>query len=219
MRYHVFIDFDGTVTVEDVGYKFFKVFTRGRAEDIVEKYRHGQVSAVECLQSECDIFNQEPAPADKVKEFIESQQLTPGFIEFVDFCRSENIRISVLSAGFDFYIEPILKKYNLEHLEVLSNRAIIKNGRIYPEFVYYEKSVCPECANCKGERIRQITGNGVVSVFIGDGHSDNHGAEASDIVFAKDHLAQYLDHKEIKYFRYADFFDVLGRLRRILEEN
>lgn len=219
MKYHVFVDFDGTVTVEDVGYKFFKVFTHGRTEDVVQKYHRGEITAIECLQSECHIFNQNPAPADQVKEFIESQQLTAGFIEFVNFCRAGDIRLYVLSAGFDFYIDPILKKYGLDHLEVLSNRAIVKNRRIYPEFIYYEKSVCSVCANCKGARIKQLTGKGEVSVFVGDGHSDSHGAETASIVFAKGYLAQYLDQKGIKYFRYIDFYDVIDKFRKIFKRS
>jgi 2-hydroxy-3-keto-5-methylthiopentenyl-1-phosphate phosphatase len=215
LNYHIFLDFDGTVTLEDVGYNFFKVFAKGRAEDIVRKYRSGEINAVNCLKSECDIYNEYPAPVAQVKEFIGSQKLTPGLREFIEFCRFKNFKITIISAGFDFYIEPILYKHGFSDIEVLSNHTIIKNGRIHPEFIYYDENTCFECANCKGARIKELTADDEISVFIGDGHSDHHGAEAADIVFAKSFLASYLDKANVDYIRFDDFFEVMKALENI----
>jgi len=216
LKYHVFVDFDGTVTTDDVGYSFFKVFARGKAEEVVKKYRHGQITAVECLKGECDIYNEYPAPMLEVKRFIGRQQLTPGFTEFVSFCRRRDYRLTIISAGFDFYIDPILGKNGLADIEVLSNKTIIKNGRIYPEFVYYDEKSCRRCSNCKGLRIKEMTEPGEISIFIGDGHSDDHGAEAADIVFAKKFLAQYLENIQKDYLPFETFHDVIDKLATFL---
>jgi 2-hydroxy-3-keto-5-methylthiopentenyl-1-phosphate phosphatase len=217
LKYHVFVDFDGTVTVDDVGYSFFKHFAKGMAEPVVQKYHRGEIGAVECLQTECDIYNAYPAPVKEIREFIQAQMVTPGFKEFVEFCKSEDIKLTILSAGFDFYIEPILSRYGLAHLDVLSTPTFIKNGRIYPEFVYYNENICPDCANCKGERIRELSSPDEISVFIGDGHSDNHGAEQAELVFAKSYLADYLDKIKKSYIRYSDFFDVIRELDKMVK--
>jgi 2-hydroxy-3-keto-5-methylthiopentenyl-1-phosphate phosphatase len=213
---HAFVDFDGTVTVEDVGYHFFKRFAQERAENVVMRYRQGEIGAVECLQTECDVYNDYPAPAREVREFISSQKLTEGFLQFEAYCRENSINLTILSAGFDFYIRPILKKYGLEHLEVYSTPTFIKNGRIYPEFIYYDKDICPVCANCKGARIQQLTAPDESSVFIGDGHSDSHGAEKADLVFAKSFLADYLKKQNAAFDSFENFHDVISGLSKFV---
>ncbi|MCP4580328.1 MAG: HAD-IB family phosphatase [candidate division Zixibacteria bacterium] len=215
MKYHVFIDFDGTITEKDVGYDFFKHFAKGMAEPVVQRYRNGEIGAVECLQKECDIYNEYPAPAREVKDFIRSQKVSAGFREFVDFCQSHDVRLTILSAGFDFYINPILNDLGLSHLDVLSTPTFIKHGRINPEFIHFDEAICPGCANCKGERIKELTVADEFPVFIGDGHSDSHGAEQAKLVFAKSFLAEYLEKHKIEYIYYNDFFDVINEFRRL----
>ena len=70
-KFHAFVDFDGTVTLNDVGYEFFKKFTSGRIEETVRKYRSGQISAIECLQYECDIYNENPVSIGEIERFID----------------------------------------------------------------------------------------------------------------------------------------------------
>jgi len=217
LKYHVFVDFDGTVTVNDVGYSFFKHFARGMAEPVVQRYHRGEISAVQCLQTECDIYNAYPAPAREVRDFIKGQTVTPGFKEFDEFCKLKNIKLTILSAGFDFYIKPILNRYGLDHLDVLSTPTFIKNGRIHPEFVYYNENICSDCANCKGERIKELSLPDEISAFIGDGHSDNHGAEQANLVFAKSYLADYLDKINKAYIKYNDFFDIIKKFKRLVK--
>ncbi len=217
MSYHVFVDFDGTITKEDVGYRFFKLFAEGRAESIVQKYRRGEASAIECLQTECDIYNENPSPISKVNDFIDSREITEGFGEFIDYCKSAGYKLTVLSAGFDFYIKRILARLDLDGVEVYATPTRVENNMLYPEFIYYDESVCPRCVDCKGEKIRRLLAADDISVFIGDGHSDNHAAEQADIVFAKSFLAEYLDSKKIKYFPFNNFHDIIKSFRRELD--
>jgi len=219
VKYHAFVDFDGTVTAEDVGYNFFKRFTFEKTEDVVRKYRNGEISAIECLKTECDIYNENPAPAKEVREFINSQKLTAGFKQFVEYCQANQIKLTVLSAGFDFYIDRILKNNGLEQLDVYVTPTVLKNGRINPEFIYYDEKVCRQCSNCKGERIKQLAAPDAVSVFIGDGHSDWHGAQNADVVFARSFLARYLDKKNIYYQSYRDFFDIISGFQKLLRSD
>jgi 2-hydroxy-3-keto-5-methylthiopentenyl-1-phosphate phosphatase len=219
LNYHIFLDFDGTVTTDDVGYTFFKVFAEGKAEDIVKKYREGEITAVECLQGECNIYNEYPVAAAQVRQFILSQSLTAGFKEFVEYCQKNKFRLTIISAGFDFYIMPILEQNGLDGLEVLANKTTIKNGRIYPDFIYYEEKTCRRCSNCKGLRIDELTKPGEIAVFIGDGHSDDHGAEAADLVFAKSFLAEYLNQAKIDFIPFDDFFDIIRKFEKLLLMN
>lgn len=215
MKYHIFLDFDGTITTIDVGYTFFKVFAHGKAEDVVRKYRQGVITAVDCLKGECDIYNEYPASAASVREFINSQKITAGFTDFVSYCKSQNYPVTIISAGFDFYIQPILDKHGVADIEYLANATTIKNGRIYPQFTYYEPELCERCSNCKGLRIKELKKPEEISVFIGDGHSDFHGARAADIVFAKSFLADDLREAEVDYYKFDTFHDIIEKLEKL----
>lgn len=219
MKYHIFLDFDGTITTIDVGYTFFKVFAQGKAEDVVRQYRQGTITAVECLQGECDIYNEYPAPAARVREFINSQKITDGFLEFVAYCKTNGYPLTIISAGFDFYIKPILEKCGTKDIEYLANATTIKNGRIYPEFTHYVPESCFRCSNCKGLRIKELKKPGEISIFIGDGHSDFHGARAADIVFAKSFLAEDLRVAKIDYYHFDTFHDILATLKKLIPQN
>jgi 2-hydroxy-3-keto-5-methylthiopentenyl-1-phosphate phosphatase len=219
LKYHIFLDFDGTITTIDVGYTFFKVFAQGKAEEIVKQYRQGTISAVECLQGECDIYNEYPAPATQVREFINSQQLTDGFAEFIAYCRKHDLQLTIISAGFDFYIKPILEKNGLANIEYLANATTIKNGRILPEFTHYNRDECARCSNCKGLRIKELKKADEISIFIGDGHSDFHGARAADIVFAKSFLADDLREAGMDFIPFDSFFDVINELEKLNFKN
>ena len=217
MKYHVFVDFDGTVTVEDVGYNFFKKFAHGKAEPVVRKYHRGEIGAVECLQAECDIYNAYPAPSKEIKKYIKQQKICDGFTDFIEFCRKNEIKVTILSAGFDFYIKPILDDLGLKDLDLFMTPTVIKHGRIYPDFIWYDESVCPTCANCKGQRIKELTTPDEIPVFIGDGHSDNHGAEKAKLIFAKSYLADHLKKHGIDYIPYKDFFDIIEKFGSYLK--
>jgi len=214
-RYQLFIDFDGTITENDVGYEFFKRFTHGKTEAKVRMYRNGEINAIEVLQYECDIYNENPASESEVSEFINSQKIRAGFQDLVKFARHSRLNLTVLSAGFDFYIKPIMKRFGFDSIDVLATPTIISDRKLYPDFVHFNESECSRCSNCKGYQIRRLLQPDHKSIFIGDGHSDFHGALASDIVFARSFLAEMMADQDKRYLLYKDFFDIVKHLRKL----
>jgi 2,3-diketo-5-methylthio-1-phosphopentane phosphatase len=206
--YNIFIDFDGTVTTQDVGYRMFKKFTGGKTQPVVDKYRRGDVNSYTCLKAECDIWNQSPPAENEVQAYLIQQKINPGFREFTATLRKENIGHYILSEGFDFYIDRILSSNGFSKLQRITNRARYENCKIIPEFPYMAVG-CGECSNCKGYHIRKLTDSKTAAVFIGDGHSDFHGAESADMVFAKSFLKKSLDKIGRNYFEYVNFYDIL----------
>jgi len=212
-RFDLFIDFDGTITENDVGYEFFKRFTHGKAELKVRLYREGKIDAVEVLQHECDLYNESPARESEVDKFIADQKIRPGFSEFVQYSKTANMNITVLSAGFDFYIKPILASHGFGDLKLLATPTRVIDGRLFPEFIHHDKTVCARCANCKGHQISKLLRQGHESIFIGDGHSDYHGALAADIVFARSFLAEMLNCQNRQFYLYDNFCDIINALK------
>ena len=207
-KYIFFLDFDGTITTADVGYEMFKKFTDGRTQTIVDEYRKGEVNSYACLNTECDIWNESPPNEKEVIDFIEMQGISKGFKNFCDLLQENGIKSYVVSEGFEFYIDRILDYNGLSNLAKITNMAVFSKGIITPEFPYRGKG-CGECSNCKGYHIKRLMNLRSSAVFIGDGHSDIHGAAAADIIFAKSFLRESLDYAGRYYFQYVDFFDII----------
>lgn len=214
-EYVVFTDFDGTITTRDVGYEMFRKFTAGKTQPIVDKYRRGEVNSYICLKTECDIWNQSPPPENEVHAYLKRQEITPGLIEFTATLQKDNISHYILSEGFDFYIDMILSSNGFSDLRRITNRGGYENGKILPEFPYMAAG-CGECSNCKGFHIRRLTDPKTAAVFIGDGHSDFHGAESADMVFARSFLRESLEKIGRNYFEYDNFYDIIKIWKIIL---
>ena len=214
VKYKIFIDFDGTITCKDVGYELFRKFTDGATEPLVQRYRSGEVNSIECLTGECEIWNSKRPAVQDVEEFLDTQSLAPGFAGFLSLLEELELAPTILSEGFDFYIDRILKKNDLGHIKRITNKAAYTDVHLTPEFPFAGLG-CGECSNCKGHHIRTLRPADFSAVFIGDGHSDLHASVSADILFAKSHLAEILTQKGEHFIPYGDFEDVVLRLRDI----
>lgn len=210
----VFCDFDGTVTERDVGYWLFHHFSGGKNEMFVPAWKEGKLSSRELLTKEAELINVSPT---QFYDYLNSFELSPGFIEFERLCRIQAIPLFILSDGLNLYIDHIFARFNLTHLAVRSNRGYLESNGIRIEFPYKSTS-CPRCGNCKKDRIIELRAElppTSKTVLIGDGLSDACAAQVADIVFAKKDLARYCQTFGISYNTYQNFFDVTAQLRKL----
>lgn len=203
----VFCDFDGTVTLDDVGDAFFTKFSNGKAQDEISKWETGEIDSRELFLREIKMINVTPNEFDL---FLRKQKVDSFFKQFVKFCDQNKIPISILSDGMDIYIDPILAWNQLDHLTVYSNK-LRWNGsnKLEAEFPYY-KDTCGRCANCKGAHLRKIKKENDYIVFIGDGFSDVCAVPEADKIFAKSSLAAYCSKNRIQFKPFTSFNDVLS---------
>jgi 2-hydroxy-3-keto-5-methylthiopentenyl-1-phosphate phosphatase len=215
-KYSVFIDFDGTITKNDVGYEMFRKFTHAATEPMVQQYREGILNSHDCLSGECDIWNKYSPAINEVYAYLDNQELAPGFKEFLAYLSSNNLTPTILSEGFSFYIDKFLSSHNLSQLERITNLATFIDGKLTPNFPYY-KLGCDQCSNCKGYHIRRLRPPYSSAIYIGDGHSDLHGSLAADIVFASSFLIEILEESKKYFIPYENFRDIVDQLKTIFE--
>lgn len=210
-QFKIFIDFDGTITRNDVGEEIFRKFL---AEDItnkiVEDLLAGKISARVCWEKLCESV---PAINEKeFDEFIHSQEVDSSLHRFIDYCEKNGFQIFVLSDGFDYYIEKILKREKLNQLKFYSNRLVLtEDGKLIPSFPYYNID-CASSANCKRNHIIENSSEEDFTVYIGDGISDNDAIQYVDFIFAKSGLLKFCEVQRITYFPFKNFDDVISRL-------
>jgi len=216
-QFKIFLDFDGTITKNDVGEEIFiKILKADILKKIVDDLLTDKISSRECWESLCE----SASVADKYEfdNIILSQEIDPTLNRFVEYCETNGFDLFVLSDGFDYYIEKILKRENLDHLKVFSNKLILNDeGKLIPSYPYYNAD-CRSSANCKRNHIIENSGEDDYTVFIGDGSSDIDAIRYVDFIFAKDDLLKYCEVQRITYFPFRNFDDVILRMNELLSK-
>lgn len=210
-QFKIFLDFDGTITKNDVGEEIFKKFLKDEIVDvIVDQLLNGKISARECWEKLCSSTS--GIKKSEFDEFIYSQQVDLTVHRFVEYCQAKNYELFILSDGFDYYIEMILKREKLNHLKYYSNRLLFSDeGSLVPSFPFYN-SDCKCSANNKKNHIIENSSEEDFTVFVGDGISDNDAIQYVDFIFAKSDLLKYCEAQRITYFPFKNFDDVISRL-------
>jgi 2-hydroxy-3-keto-5-methylthiopentenyl-1-phosphate phosphatase len=217
---NIFIDFDGTITTQDVGDAMFETFGGRKCLDFIGEYRDGDISAVECFRRECA----ECTGTDKnaLDTFLDSQKIDSTFSEFLEFCSTNKFQYFVLSDGMDYYIDRILSRHQITGVSYFSNHLdlVPMNGdskiMFQPSFPFTDET-CDRCACCKRNKMLTLSADEDVIIYIGEGYSDRCPVRYADIVFAKDELLNYCRRENISYFEYRTFADVMTRLKSMAE--
>jgi 2,3-diketo-5-methylthio-1-phosphopentane phosphatase len=214
-RFKIFLDFDGTITRNDVGEEIFKKFLSSDiADKIISDLLNDRISSRECWESLCNALP--PINQKELNEFILSQEVEPTLKRFLEFCQLHKMNVYILSDGFDYYIDKILIREKLSHLKTYSNNLIVsKDGKLIPSFPFYNAD-CKSTANCKRNHILENSSEDDYTVFIGDGNSDKDPIQYVDFIFAKDDLLKFCEVNRITYFPFKNFDDVTEKLTELL---
>ena len=211
----VFVDFDGTITLEDVGESIFKKFGETeKVKRIIEDLLSDKISSRQCWDELCDsVDNINKAELDK---FIDLLDVDPTFIPFVKFCSENKIDMVVLSDGFDYYIDRLFNKAGLTGLKYYSNKLFVDDkGILKAEYPYFDVD-SPTSANCKKNHIINHSSDDEYTVYIGDGNSDKEAAQFCDFIFAKDGLARFCSIERISFYPFKNFTEVQNKLTELM---
>ena len=213
-KFKVFVDFDGTITKFDVGEAIFREFgSAAETDKIVADLIINKITARKCWELLFATIKQ--IDVVKFDEFIDSMNIDTTFHQFHNYCCVKDIDIFVLSDGFDYYINRILKKENLNHVKLFANKLIINaKNELVPSFPYFDIE-CQTSANCKRNHILNNSGDEEFTVYIGDGNSDKYSTQFCDFIFAKDYLLKYCEKERITFFPFKNFDDIIVRLESL----
>jgi 2-hydroxy-3-keto-5-methylthiopentenyl-1-phosphate phosphatase len=206
--YIVFVDFDGTVTTEDT---LVGALRRSVSEDEYrERYDdllHGRTTLSRVLR---EAF--EKTPSAKIAEFVEYVQTVPireGFSDFLDAMRDLGIPVVILSGG----LRPMIEK----RIGVYRDRILDIHGVDVDTSGTFMRLISPH-----DDGVELLNKEAVMrkyeyrkSICIGDSHSDISMSRASDIVFARDFLAECMEKSGRDFFRWDSFNDVTDKLKGI----
>lgn len=213
----VLSDFDGTVTLRDTGWVVFDALGLKEAWDWEYRWRDGEISSMECLAGQWGLVD---VPREELLEIVDNAGLDEAFGEFVKRARAAGAEVVVLSDGLDFYLDRMLARVGFsicpEDPEPGDDSCLtryVNHGEFTEEGIQitfpHRDADCDLCGNCKSAHLERLRRCFERVIYIGDGYSDRCPAERSDLVFAKDHLAQLLDEKGLLYLPFESFDDII----------
>lgn len=206
-NFKIFVDFDGTITREDVGASFFTEFGDNNAVfaiigDIMNKTISGREGWDKLFATLRKVSREE------YSNFVHKFEIDSSFHQFIGMCEENNFEVTILSDGFDLYLEKILKREGLERLKFFSNHLVQnEEGNFTYSFPFTDEE-CDRCANCKRNHLINSTSDDDFTVFIGNGISDQCPAQYCDFIFAKDSLLKFCEKERISYYPYSNFNQV-----------
>ena len=172
--YIILCDFDGTITLEDTVVPVLEQFAIGDWEKYDSFLSKGQIDLHECMQKQFEMIQ---ASIPTIISSMGSFAIRPGFVQFVSFCLSQEIKVVIVSAGLNFIIRSVLSQNNLD-LPIVA--AKIRDERFQLEFpsLHY-----PDSIDFKVDQVKFYQAQQKKVIFIGDGNSDLQGARQADLVF------------------------------------
>jgi 2,3-diketo-5-methylthio-1-phosphopentane phosphatase len=152
-------------------------------------------------------------------DFVDRIDIDETFAGFMREVEKSGVEVSIVSDGFDFYIERIMKKHGFEYLAHYSNDLYFDTAENMVLHFGNQNPECVQCANCKKFVMDEKRRESDFVIYIGNGLSDRCAAEHADLVFAKDSLLNHCEKAGIDYVSYKSFDDIIKYLaeNRIIE--
>jgi 2,3-diketo-5-methylthio-1-phosphopentane phosphatase len=185
-RITLVLDFDGTLTLRDIGHAVCKHFLDEEARlPPIAAWMRGELSLGE---AQAQIWPRVRAPEAEVLAYVaEVGTLRAGVDELLSTARERGWHVVIASGGFDFYLRHLLgERLRVDPApELISNRGRFGASGIEVQFPHVDPS-CRTCAVCKGvvlDRLRQRHPQRPL-IFVGDGLTDRCAMGRADRLFA-----------------------------------
>jgi 2,3-diketo-5-methylthio-1-phosphopentane phosphatase len=210
-KFCVRVDFDGTITRRDSTKLLLEHFAGAAWRAVEDEWEAGLIGSAECLARQVALLRLTP---EKYDRFARSVEIDPSFAEFVNWCRTNAVPVTVVSDGLDRTIATVLSRAGLD-IEFSANHLEWRGGdRWTISFPSTHEGCGAFCANCKCQYADP--GDGKINILIGDGRSDFCIARRSDLVLAKASLLDYCRNKRLRHIEFTGFADATAHLAGLL---
>lgn len=204
-------DFDGTVTRNNLSVLLRERFAPDPWRKIDADYLDGKltVESSNILQ-----FSMIVQPRTELEAFVrEHIDVRAGFIDFVRYCRMQDVPFVIVSSGLDFYIEAALDSIGLADVELHCAQTTFGDDGIHVR--YADPEGRPIDSGFKLRHLEWLRQRGGNVVYLGDGQSDLESARQADHVFATDYLWEKLK-DDPRCHAFDDFHDVIRQMPGLL---
>ena len=208
----VICDFDGTITKVDSINEFLNRFADKKWLEIEAGWIEGKISTIDAMKQQFGMIK--GMTNKKLDEFFESIEIDEHFNNFCKYAEQNNIKVIILSDGFKYFIDRIIKKYKIEtEIEIDSKEFKYEKGEFIMNFPNKKSNCKKNAGTCKCYFVEKFKKLYETVYYVGDGPSDYCTADKVDFLFAKNRLSEYCKNKNIPFIYYNDFNEVIKNVR------
>ena len=207
------IDFDGTVTEEDVSFLLLDTYVGPAWREYLKEYSSGKISVGAFNKK---VFAMMQADRKTMTDLVLTSprvKIRPGFRELIDYCKKKVFKIVIVSNGLEFYIEAILKSQGVDGLEIHAAENVFYPGGTNVRYVGPDGREVD--TGFKEAYTAALCKQGFNVIYLGNGTSDIYPARLALHVFACDDLLQKCKEEKLKHYAFKDFFEVVKELEKL----
>ena len=213
MKTAIQIDFDGTISVEDISFMLLDEYAGDSWRNVLADYTSGR-KTVGAFNRE--VFGMVKADYRTMFEKVMASNrviIRPGLRELVDYCSLRNYRIIIVSNGLTFYIKAIMKNMGLDDIEIHASENDFSPDGMKVRYVGPDGNELD--TGFKEAYTDMLLKEGYRVIYIGDGASDIVPARMAYMVFATGELLAKCHKENLECTQYNDFFDVLENMKEL----
>ena len=197
-------DFDGTISKQDFYWMVIdKYFPEGR--ELFKKWKAGELKDIEFLGT---VFASIHQSEQKIIDDIHSIPIDEYVPDFIQHVQKNGGDFYILSAGTNYYIHYILKKYGITDVEVFSNKGFFKEDNVHLDIDENHWHYSERYGIDKSKVIQKLKEEYETVYFAGDSEPDSHPAKFADVTFAKDALQDLLRQQGVPFVAVETFEDI-----------
>jgi 2-hydroxy-3-keto-5-methylthiopentenyl-1-phosphate phosphatase len=213
MKFAVQLDFDGTVTVEDVSFLLLDTYVGSRWRKYLEEYTSGKIPVGTFNKK---VFGMMKADRQTMTDLIlnsERVKIRPGLRELVDYCNRKDFKVVIVSNGLIFYIEAILKSLGINGLDIYAAENVFHPGGMKVKYIGPDGKELE--VGFKETYTEMLCKKGYDVIYIGNGTSDIYPSRRARYVFATADLLQRCREEKLECIPFEDFYDVIRGLEAL----
>ncbi len=205
------LDFDGTVTEEDVSFLLLDNFIGSGWRKHLDEYTSGDITVGAFNKM---VFGMMKADEKTLTDFVltdPSVKIRPGLKEFIKYCENNGIKVVIVSNGLSFYIKALLKKLGIDGLDIHAAENIFYDGGVKVRYLGPDGKEVD--AGFKEIYTDYLCQKGYQVIYIGNGTSDIYPSRKAQYVCATADLLKICQKEKLKCYPFNDFFDVIKILK------
>jgi len=212
MGWHVFVDFDGTISGQDSTDILLQRFADPAWKAIEAQWQAGLIGSRQCMAQQVALLR---LSETALQDFIGEIDIDMAFPTFVAACHALDLAVTVVSDGLDRIVGGVLARSGLAGLPVRANALIAAGDQRWRLNSPYRWDGCRSAAGTCKCQVAAKLGVGrradlELRLLIGDGRSDQCLAEEADFVLAKSALVPFCRRRNIPHLEFAGFGDILA---------
>lgn len=207
------IDFDGTVTEEDVSFLLLDTYVGGEWRKHLDEYSSGDITVGAFNKK---VFGMMRSDRKTMTDFVLNSphvKIRPGFKELINYCKKQGYKTLIVSNGLSFYIEALLKKQGIKGLEVHAAQNTFFKGGMDVKYLGPDGNEVD--AGFKEAYAADLRKQGYNVIYIGNGTSDIYPARQAQQVFACEDLLKACTKEKLAHYPFKNFFEVIEVLKKL----